>query len=199
MYRYDHIKQVLATTAEDTAETTTTGTDDAVLQEKRLALERALDAYMRAKYPTSGGAAAVFAQKKSTAKLVMVLCAERVSLRNYWSGRWKSRWEFDGTSGLLSGSISIHVHYFENGNLQLQTQKDVKGQRMGDWTDDTAQAIVSAIRAAEDDVQSNLEDMYLNMSHETFKEMRRVTPITQTKMDWNISQHRAIRTLATNE
>ena len=54
---------------------------------------------------------------------------------------------------------------------------------------------MDAIRKAEDLIQSNLEDMYTNMSQETFKEMRRVTPITQTKMDWNINQHRALGSL----
>ena len=58
-----------------------------------------------------------------------------------------------------------------------------------------AQAVVDAIRKAEDLIQSSLEDMYINMSQETFKEMRRVTPITQTKMDWNINQHRSLGSL----
>lgn len=134
---------------------------------------------------------------QDSSKLVIVLSAERANLRNYWSGKWTSRWEMDcsDSPSTLSGSIRVHVHYFENGNLQLQTKK--QDTRKIEFSDpkSLANAIVEAVREAEDQVQSNLEDIYINMSNETFKEMRRVTPITQMKMDWNISQHRAIRHL----
>lgn len=78
----------------------------------------------------------------------------------------------------VKGNIQLHVHYFENGNLQLQSSKDVEVeitvQRVGGLGD----ALLRVMKEAEDDLQTNLEDMYINMSEETFKEMRRVMPGT---------------------
>jgi capping protein alpha len=55
--------------------------------------------------------------------------------------------------------------------------------------------VIQAIQAEEHMIQSHLEDMYINMSEETFKEMRRVMPVTQTKMDWSIHAHRTAKDL----
>ena len=74
------------------------------------------------------------------------------------------------------------------------------------------------MKEAEDELQMNLEDMYINMSEETFKEMRRVMPVswacldtnemqrvlnsyilsyvvTQTKMEWSLHAHRTAKDL----
>lgn len=42
-------------------------------------------------------------------------------------------------------------------------------------------------------MQSGLEDMYTNMSSETFRSMRRLMPITRTKMEWNVNSVRMVR------
>lgn len=42
-------------------------------------------------------------------------------------------------------------------------------------------------------LQSGLEDMYTNMSTETFRSMRRLMPITRTKMEWNVNSVRMVR------
>ncbi|EGZ19395.1 hypothetical protein PHYSODRAFT_543033 [Phytophthora sojae] len=130
-------------------------------------------------------------------KIVVNLCTERINLRNFWGGRWKSRWEVDLTANpaKVKGNIQLHVHYFENGNLQLQSSKDVEVeitvQRVGGLGD----ALLRVMKEAEDDLQTNLEDMYINMSEETFKEMRRVMPVTQTKMEWSLHAHRTAKDL----
>lgn len=60
--------------------------------------------------------------------LLIDLSARRINLRNYWSGSWISQWTVGCTSGVLTGTITIHVHYFENGNLQLQTKKSISAK-----------------------------------------------------------------------
>ncbi|EEY62586.1 F-actin-capping protein subunit alpha, putative [Phytophthora infestans T30-4] len=130
-------------------------------------------------------------------KLVVNLCTERINLRNYWGGRWKSRWEVDLTANpaKIKGNIQLHVHYFENGNLQLQNSKDIDEEITVQRPGGLGDAILRVMKEAEDDLQSNLEDMYINMSEETFKEMRRVMPVTQTKMEWSLHAHRTAKDL----
>lgn len=42
-------------------------------------------------------------------------------------------------------------------------------------------------------MQSGLEDMYSSMSQETFRSMRRLMPITRTKMEWNVNAVRMVK------
>ena len=106
------------------------------------------------------------------------MCTERVNLRNFWGGRWQSRWEVDLTASpaTVHGTIQLHVHYFENGNLQLQSVKNVEEEMTVQRPGDLGDAILRVLKEAEDNVQMNLEDMYINMSDKTFKEMRSVMP-----------------------
>ena len=80
-------------------------------------------------------------------------------------------------------------HYFEDGNVQLQTHKAYDDRPL-DFADAAglAAVAVNTIDACETDLQKGLQDMYDNMSNETFKAMRRVMPITRTKMKWNIHE-----------
>lgn len=114
------------------------------------------------------------------------------------SGRWQSRWELDLTTNpvRVAGKIALHVHYFENGNLQLQSETRVDDESVRFSTpNELGDALLRVIKDAEDNLQTNLEDMYINMSQETFKEMRRVMPVTQTKMEWTLHAHRTARDL----
>ena len=52
------------------------------------------------------------------------------------------------------------------------------------------------VQAWEDkEVMDKLADMYERMNNEYLKSLRRVMPITRTKMDWNVMAHRVRITL----
>lgn len=53
-------------------------------------------------------------------------CHLHYSRRN---GRWRSTWtvSLGGGSVELKGVLKVQVHYYEDGNVQLVTSKDVKG------------------------------------------------------------------------
>lgn len=47
-----------------------------------------------------------------------------LNLSNYWAGLWRSSWTLElgegASSGSLTGSVACNVHYFEDGNVQLE-------------------------------------------------------------------------------
>ncbi|KAF1792823.1 F-actin-capping protein subunit alpha [Phytophthora cactorum] len=87
----------------------------------------------------------------------------------------------------VEGNMQLHVHYFENGNLQLQNSKDIEEEITVQRPGGLGDAILRVMKEAEDDLQTNLEDMYINMSEETFKEMRRVMPVRFCKLTMLVS------------
>ncbi|CAH0514012.1 unnamed protein product [Peronospora belbahrii] len=162
-------------------------------EKERQQVQQTLRSYLQFEY-MHGGTAGVYVVGT---KLIVNLCTERVNLRNFWGGRWKSRWEVDLTvnPATVKGTIQLHVHYFENGNLQLQSVKDIEEEITIQSPGNLGDAILRVMKEAEDNLQMNLEDMYSNMSEETFKEMRRVMPVTQAKMEWSLYAHRTAKDL----
>lgn len=139
--------------------------------------DEALKAYVDGRY----GEAGVVVYGKDDG-LFVAISGKTVNLRNYWSGSWRSTWTLELSSLELKGTLKIWAHYFEDGNVQLQTTKNVV------TTLTAVDKIADAVEKADSDLQQGLEDMYANMTHETFKAMRRVMPITRTKMKWNINE-----------
>ncbi len=76
----------------------------------------------------------------------------------------------------------------------MQTSKSVSQTTLSfESESQLASQIVTLIQTQESTLQNGLEDMYSNMNTETFKSMRRVMPITRTKMDWNVNAVRMVR------
>lgn len=110
----------------------------------RRALQTKADSYTSTSHVTESSGAGVFVKDGN---YVIVLTGEKTNLKNFWSGKWQSTWtlKVDGTSAELSGDakvsarvtnawivgqshtdhtfIQLHVHYFEDGNLQMQSSK----------------------------------------------------------------------------
>jgi len=159
----------------------------------RSTVQNAVSAYVSSSYQSEQSAGGVFAKDD---KLYVVITGEKNNLKNFWSGKWNSIWTvaLNGSTASVSGEIKLHVHYFEDGNLQLQSSKsipaaDVNFKSNGDLGDQ----LIRFIQGHESILQNGLEDMYSNMNNETFRSMRRIMPITRTKMDWNVNAVRMVR------
>ena len=79
--------------------------------------------------------------------------------------------------------VRSNVHYFEDGNVQLddgtKIQCDLKfGGKMGE-------AMASTVGEYEMNFNQGMEDIYVSMSEQVLQGLRRRLPVTRVKFDWD--------------
>lgn len=160
-------------------------------------LRTALSKYVSSQFLSKDSASGVFvvSENQLTARIVGV----RANLRSMWSGRWGSDWSItlteSGTCTII-GSVSIICHYFEDGNVQMNTKKKVPSKTFKFTSGKNFADLLSAhIQTTETELASGLGAMYYTMSAVTFKALRRTLPITRTKMDWNVNAHKVAKSV----
>ena len=113
-------------------------------------------------------------------KVAIVLVANKYSPQNFWNGRWRSQYLFDPSGNSMYGSIKVDVHYYEEGNVRLLTEKPVTASAGGG----SAGEIAREIAKAEKKYQEDLNKAFGNLSEGVFKSLRRQLPVTRQKVDW---------------
>lgn len=168
-------------------------------EDVRAATQKALDDYLKRYFVDNKGYGVVYA---SGADLSIVITMKNLNLANFWSGGWRSEYSIPvNTEGSvdLNGRVRINVHYFEDGNVQLNTdyrlEKPPGVKVTGDATE-TGTAIVKAITEIESDFHKKFEEFYMKMSSHTFKGLRRVLPKTGQKMEWRSAVHKIATEMA---
>ncbi|KAJ5933278.1 hypothetical protein N7516_007767 [Penicillium verrucosum] len=114
--------------------------------------------------------------------VAMVLVANRYSPNNFWNGRFRAIYQLpvSSSSSVLTGNIHVDVHYYEDGNVALNTTKPINIS----VPSVSAESIVSRIAAAERDYQEALNRAFVQTSEGVFKGLRRQLPITRQKVEW---------------
>ena len=74
----------------------------------------------------------------------------------------------------------MDVHYYEDGNVRLQTKKPVSEQGGR-----TSGEIVRAIAGVEKRYQEDLNRAFGALSEGAFKGLRRQLPVTRQKIEWD--------------
>jgi len=157
----------------------------------RSAIASSLASYVDANYKEGKCVTAVYGADNGT--VTVCVSAKNVHLGNFWTGGWRSVFSLNvGKMGSteMKANVKINVHYFEDGNVQLNTHVD-KSVNITVTSDEeaTGKNIAVAIAQIESEFQSQLEEMYVNMHRTTFKSMRRFLPVNRSPMVWNLAAH----------
>lgn len=116
----------------------------------------------------------------SDSTIAIVLVANKYSPQNFWNGRWRSTYLFDPSSNALSGSVKVDVHYYEDGNVRMSTNKKVE---VSSGTG-SADGIVREIAKAENKFQEELNRAFGALAEGSFKALRRQLPVTRQRVEW---------------
>jgi len=170
---YDHIKQEVTGTKQIPSSEI-----DNSLEPMRVAFEREAFNYVSEHYPH--GTTTVYGKD---GKIVVAISSARFNPHNFWNGRWRSVWTYH--AGELVGRFKIVVHYYEDGNVQLNSDCTQTTKISETAPDAAATAAFKAIMKVEQTFQESLESSYRSMGDTTFKALRRALPITRNRINWN--------------
>mmetsp|Transcript_30629 Transcript_30629/g.45326 ORF Transcript_30629/g.45326 Transcript_30629/m.45326 type:complete len:262 (+) Transcript_30629:44-829(+) len=141
-------------------------------------------------------------------KVEIAISRENIhNLNKFYSGSWNGGYTLsiqsdantNATLYELKGVAHIHAHAFENGNVQLRCKREFGPISFNHDHDEgiVANKIARQIQEWEMELLDALRDMYRRMGDEMLKSMRRVMPLSRTRMDWNVQPHRTVKSLNT--
>ncbi len=119
---------------------------------------------------------------ESDSQVAILIVANKYSPSNYWNGRWRSLYIHDTSSGSLNGSFKVDVHYYEDGNVRLVSNKPVSAS-VGSGA--SASGVVKQIAQLERKYQEELNRGFSQLSEQAFKGLRRQLPVTRQKIEWD--------------
>ena len=123
----------------------------------------------------------------------MELCSvsEKVDLSNFHTGQWTTHWTILENGG-VHGNVQLHSYAYEDGNnTQCQWNQQFE-QLVGGGLEVTP--ILQQIIQWEHEVLSQLNDVR-DVIPENLKTIRKVLPITKTKMNWEVEAQRGVQYL----
>ncbi|KAI9841412.1 MAG: F-actin-capping protein subunit alpha, partial [Thelocarpon superellum] len=148
-------------------------------------IRQSMSAHASEHFPS--GVIGVYPCEKDTA-VAIVLASNKYSPQNFWNGRWRSQYIYSPANSNLTGSIRIDVHYYEDGNVRLLTEKPISVSLSSSAG---PEEIVRHIALLERKYQEEVNRTFSTLSEGAFKGLRRQLPITRQKIDWEkISSYR---------
>lgn len=132
-----------------------------------------------------------FTIKSEESNLVVRTYVEKIDSHNWGTGYWASTWILKpaGDTAILSGTIQAHVYNFEDGNVQQKSRKEIEDTVVVGG----AEEIVKQMKGFERQFWEELQDEEPMMI--SLKQIRRILPITRTRMKWDAAAQRQVTLL----
>jgi len=135
----------------------------------RAAIEAEVTAYALNHY--RHGVSATFSKPTEDGKSI-VCCIEdhQFQPKNYWNGRWRSQWTVTmaGQQAEVVGVLKVQVHYYEDGNVQLVSSKEVKESITLGNDAEAAKELVKLMEESETEYQTAISENYQVRSDQSF-------------------------------
>lgn len=112
--------------------------------------------------------------------LRVIIIGQRANHDNFYTGQWKSSY-FISEQLNVSGEINLDIHYFEDGNVRLKFNEQISGSNIDG---SSASKIVNFINDQENQVLIKIVDQFNNLNQQSFKNLRRLLPVTRSKINW---------------
>ena len=178
----DHKALTATKSAEPLAAAVQTALDGA--RGLREAVDREMSSYVSGFLPSA--VVTTYGSEGNGIKVICCVSSQLADLNNYWAGAWRSsgRWRPRAAAWTLTGKVVVHVHYFEDGNVQLD-DKAVFQKGCPAGADVVGAEFTKLVKASEQNFMAKLEDIYATMSDGVLQGLRRRLPVTRTKFDWD--------------
>ncbi|KAG7816865.1 hypothetical protein KL928_004329 [Ogataea angusta] len=134
-----------------------------------------LAAYCAKHYPTFYKSLVV-ADESVPAVFYFVIVDENMNDANFYNGRWQSFYKYDSGTKQLTGEIRVKIHYYEDGNVILNSGTKISEQ--------VGSSVVDAIAKAETVFETAVFSKFANLNEDLFKNLRRQLPINRSKVRW---------------
>lgn len=107
-------------------ETATLNSDVVHLRDE---IVKAMNAYLNRQFRKGTTEFGVYAAYDGTA-ITVEISSHNFNFKSYWGGEWLSSWRIDLAAATVQGSIKVHNHYFEQGNIQFNLNKEVPAGKL---------------------------------------------------------------------
>lgn len=125
---------------------------------------------------------------ESPQQLVVKTYAEKLDAANQYTGYWKGTWTIEGSD--ICGDVQVRTCTYEEGNSQLQAAKVFDAKTFSGKADD----VIEQILDWENEVLGMLTALH-DLTADHLRQIRRVLPITKTKMKWDVVAQRSVKHL----
>ena len=168
-------------------------------------LQEKLKAYQEKTFSSAKGLSTkVVLQEGESGSLLVHTYAEKLDLPNHYTGFWKATWTITGVStdeATISGEAQLHTCSYEDGNNQLTLSKPFQPTKVGKSSPKDSPNELSLAQGVVDQIlkwEHEVLDIF-GLMHETssdhLRKIRRVLPITKTKMKWDVVAQRSVQML----